>query len=167
MRKVFPNEGLFICHPGISVFKKENIKNGVGGQTFGLPAQLATECRRHDLSSTPKGHRYTGEGFRRRCLGRWITPDWIFVSGVTLRNLHFCLHGLKEVQSELSSLKIGFQLVRGWERGGEERAGAVLGQFIQEKHPQACVVTDFSPFRIHRGIANESTEQKFTLFFCT
>ena len=79
----------------------------------------------------------------------------IFVSGVTLRNLHFCLHGLKEVQSELSSLKIGFQLVRGWERGGDDRAGAVLGQFIQEKHPQACVVTDFSPLRIHRGIVED------------
>jgi len=76
-------------------------------------------------------------------------------TGVTLRNLHFCLHGLKEVQSELSSLKIGFQLVRGWERGGDDRAGAVLGQFIQEKHPQACVVTDFSPLRIHRGIVED------------
>ena len=80
-------------------------------------------------------------------------------SGVTHRNMHFCLNGLKEVQAELKELNIGFSLARGWERDNEKQSpGEYLGEFLQDNHKGACVVVDFSALRAHRAIVDDLVE---------
>ena len=80
-------------------------------------------------------------------------------TGVTLRNMDFCLRGLKEVQAELADLNIGFDFVRGWELRSEDTSpGQVLGKFLVDNHPGAAVVVDFSPLRQHRGIVDDLVE---------
>jgi len=80
-------------------------------------------------------------------------------TGVTHRNMHFCLNGLKEVQAELKELNIGFSLARGWERDNEKQSpGEYLGEFLQDNHQGACVVVDFSALRAHRAIVDDLVE---------
>jgi len=76
-------------------------------------------------------------------------------TGCTLRTLDFCLKGLDEVQKELQTLNIGFNLITAQ---GSKHPGQDLGDFMIKNFEKPCVVADFSALRPHRKILRELME---------
>ncbi|MDT9547554.1 MAG: deoxyribodipyrimidine photo-lyase [Chlorobium sp.] len=82
-----------------------------------------------------------------------LVPSFI---GATLRQYHFMLKGLQEVERSLRELNIGFVLLQCGSQGGGP--GAEIGRFARSVGA-GCLITDYSPLNISRRWKDDASAQ--------